>query len=138
MTCTFFGHRDCYENIENKLTKTIIDLIKNKNVKNFYVGNQGKFDAIVKRKLKELQQIYPEIDYCVVLAYMPSEKIDAPTVYPSGMESVPKKYAILKRNLWMIEKSDYIVTYVNKIVGSSAHFKDVAEAKGKIVINLCL
>ena len=47
-TCTFFGHRDCPETIKPKLRSTIIDLIENHNVDMFYVGNQGRFDAIVR------------------------------------------------------------------------------------------
>ena len=36
----------------------------------------------------------------------------------------------------MIEQSDYVVTYVKYTVGGAAQFKEYAEKKGKIVINL--
>ena len=36
----------------------------------------------------------------------------------------------------MIEKSDYVVTYVHHSFGGAAQFKEIAEKKGKIVINI--
>lgn len=74
MTCTFFGHRDVSREIEKPLTAAIIDLIENKGVKKFYVGNQGGFDRMVRARLKELKKKYPHIEYAVVLAYMPTKK----------------------------------------------------------------
>lgn len=58
------------------------------------------------------------------------------TIIPDGIETVPKKFAINYRNSWMIEQSDYVVTYVNSSVGGAAKFKKQAEKKNKIVINL--
>ena len=73
MVCTFFGHKDTPKEIEPTLRATLIDLIENKNVTVFYVGNNGSFDAMVHRQLKDLSQTYP-ITYSVVLAYLPTKK----------------------------------------------------------------
>lgn len=43
--CTFFGHRDCSENIKPILKKTLIELVKD-DVTTFYVGNNGMFDSL--------------------------------------------------------------------------------------------
>ena len=56
MTCTFFGHRDTPTTIEPLLKETLTDLIKNKGVDLFYVGNQGKFDAMARKVLSKLSQ----------------------------------------------------------------------------------
>ena len=142
MTCTFFGHRDAGEEIEPKLTEVISDLIENKNVTRFYVGNNGQFDYMVRKNLKLLKKLYPQIDYSVVLAYMPCEKKEfdptdySDTVFPDGLESVPPQFAISKRNEWMIKNADYVVTYVRYIVGGAAKFKDLAVRKGKTVIEI--
>ena len=74
--CTFFGHRDCPETIKPKLREVLVDLITNRNVDMFYVGHQGQFDAYVHSELKELKQEYPQINYAVVLAYMPGKKAE--------------------------------------------------------------
>lgn len=142
MTCTFFGHRDADAGIEPKLIEIITDLIENKSVTSFYVGNNGQFDYLVRKNLKKFKERYPNIDYAVVLAYMPREKKEfdlsdySDTIFPDGLESVPPRFAIPKRNEWMINNSDYVVTYVKYIVGGAAKFKNLAQRKGKMVIEI--
>ena len=137
MTCTFFGHRDTDDKIEEKLIEILEDLIKNRNVTNFYVGNNGHFDFLVRKNLKALKEKFNHIDYAVVLAYMPREKKEfnlddcSDTIFPDGLESVPPRFAISKRNEWMIENSDLVVTYVKYIVGGAAKFKALSKKKGK-------
>lgn len=141
LICTFFGHRDTQKEIEPTLRSTLVDLIENKKVLKFYVGNHGNFDDMVKRCLIELKEIYA-IDYAVVLAYFPVSKYDtegkspADTILPDGIETVPRKFAINYRNKWMIEQADYVVTYVKRTIGGAAQFKELAERKKKIVINI--
>ena len=140
-TCTFFGHRNVMANIEDALQSTIIDLIENHGVDRFYVGNQGNFDSIVRKMLEKLAKQYP-FQYAIVLAYMPKEKaalddLSSNMLLPEGIEFVPRRFAISWRNKWMIEQSDYVVTYITNTIGSgAAQFKELAERKKKIVINL--
>ena len=112
--CTFFGHRDCRSDIELKLREVLVDLIQNHGVDMFYLGNQGQFDAIVHSELKKLKQVYPQINYAVVLAYMPGKKAEyddySDTMLPDGIESVHPHYAISWRNNWMRKQSAYVVT----------------------------
>ena len=136
----FFGHREVTHNIRDKLTGIIENLITEKDVKEFYVGHQGQFDSMVYSVLKELKEVYPNIRYTVVLAYMPDSYIKEvygeDTLFPDGLESVPKKYAISKRNEWMIQHSDYAVCYVHKITGGAAKFREKAEKKGLQIIDV--
>lgn len=142
MTCTFFGHRTITDDIEHKLYALIENLIINNGVSLFYVGNQGAFDYCVRNCLKILRQKYPHIRYAVVLAYLPREtkKDDyedySDTIFPDGLEVTPPKFAIVKRNRWMIEKSDYVITYVKNPYGGAAKFKELSEKKGKVVYNI--
>ena len=142
MVCTFFGHRTAPDSIRPILHNTLIDLIKDKGVDTFYVGNQGGFDSMVKKELKQLTEIYPHIKYSLVLAYIPGKRDEfditdySDTMYPDGLESVPRRFAIDKRNRMMIEWSDIVVTYVCYSNGGAAKFKEIAEKKGKQVINL--
>ena len=96
--CTFFGHRDCPETLKSKLREMLIDLITNHNVDMFYVGNQGRFDAIVRGVLRELKKEYPQINYAVVLAYMPGKQVEyddySDTMLPEGIETVHPRFAI--------------------------------------------
>ncbi|MBR7132468.1 MAG: hypothetical protein IKD04_02955 [Clostridia bacterium] len=141
LSCTFFGHRYTPKEIEPTLRSALFDLIENKNVTVFYVGNQGYFDSMARQVLKDMKKLYPHINYSVVLAYMPGNRAKdgyrdfSDTMYPDGLEKVPQKYAIDKRNRWMIDKSDYVVTYVRGI-GGAYKYKEISEKKGKTVINL--
>ena len=105
----------------------------------FYVGNNGNFDTMVRRQLEDLSQTYP-ITYSIVLAYLPTEKNKydnlTNTIYPEGLETVPKRFAISYRNKWMVEQADIVVTYVTHTFGGAAQFKEMAKRQGKTVIEL--
>ena len=97
-TCTFFGHRECPDSIKTQLREVLIDLITNYDVDMFYVGNQGRFDAIVRGVLRELKNEYPQISCAVVLAYMPGKQTEyddySDTMLPEGIETVRPRFAI--------------------------------------------
>lgn len=140
--CTFFGHKDTPETIAPVLQTVLIDLIEHEHVTLFYIGNHGTFDLLVKNQLNQLKKRYPTIQTVIVLAYLPinqsSKKAenDLETIYPEGMEHIHPKYAIIKRNRWMLDQSDYVITYVTHSWGGAAQFASLAQKKGKVVINL--
>lgn len=140
-TCTFFGHRDTPKKKEDILKSTIVDLIEKNGVNCFYVGNQGNFDNMVIQTLKTLADNY-SIKCYIVLAYMPRKKEkDFPfnTILPEGIEKIPRRFAIVFRNKWMIDNSDFVVTGVKHNISSgAAKAKSYAEKKGKTVVNLDL
>lgn len=136
-TCTFFGHRQCPEAVKPMLRAVIEDLIVCHGVTTFYVGNQGQFDFFVRGTLRQLEQEYPHIHYGVVLAYMPKKDEDhSDTMLPEGIESVHPRYAITWRNRWMLDRADFVVTYITHSWGGAAKFAQAAEKKEKTVINL--
>lgn len=140
VVCTFFGHSDCPETIKPYLREVLVDLITNNGVDTFYVGNQGRFDGIVRSVLRELEKEYPEIHYAVVLAYMPGKKNEyddfSDTILPEGIETVHPRYTIDWRNCWMLQRSDFVVTYITHSWGGAAKFAEKAKREGKTVINL--
>ena len=138
--CTFFGHRDCPAIIKEKLREALVDLITNYGVDMFYVGHQGQFDAIVRNTLRELKKEYPQINYAVVLAYMPGKKAEyedySDTMLPEGIESVHPHYAISWRNNWMLKQSEYVVTYITHAWGGATQYAKKAIRNNMRVINL--
>ena len=138
-TCTFFGHSDTSDTIAPMLQQEIVALIEQHGVTRFYVGNHGNFDRIVVHMLQRLQAIYPHIRYTVVLAYSPTVPGTYPTentLYPEEMACVPKRFAIDRRNRWMLKNSKFVITHVQAPTGGAAKFKAVAEKQQKTVINL--
>ncbi len=138
MICTFFGHRDSPDKIRDKLRETVVKLIEERDVTKFYVGNNGNFDRMALSVLKELSGVYPQINYYVVHAYLPEKGGEdfEHTVYPEGIETIPKRFAIDYRNRWMVGQADVVVAYVRRSYGGAAKFLDLAERQGRMVINL--
>jgi hypothetical protein len=106
----------------------------------FYVGHQGQFDAYVHSELKKLKQEYPQINYTVVLAYMPGKKTEyddySDTMLPEGIESIHPHYAISWRNSWLLKQSDYVVTYITHSWGGAARYARKAKSAKKRIIDL--
>lgn len=142
VVCSLFGHRMISEDIEEILKQALITLIEKYDVTMFYVGNHGDFDVLARIKLKEMKERYQYIDYAVVLAYLPGaqnefyKKDYSDTIYPEEMERVPYRYAIPRRNQWMVERADFVLAYINRPAGGAAQAVEMAEKKGKIVWNL--
>lgn len=143
MVCCFFGHSQTPYSVRSLLEREIIKLLEENDIVQFYVGNHGNFDAMVRSTLKGLRDAYPNFTYNVVLAYMPGKKdefaIEDPyedTIYPEGLETVPRRYAISARNKWMVEKTDMVICYKQWDGGGAAQFIRMAERKGKEIINL--
>lgn len=140
MTTVLFGHRDTPDTVKENLKQIISHLIQKENARHFLVGNEGNFDRLAQRILKELSEKSPTVEYSVVLAYLPKEGSEQPhesqTIYPEGLELVPRRFAISKRNSWMLEKADIAVFYVTAPIGNSYQLMKKAKAKGKKVINM--
>ncbi|MBO5401937.1 MAG: hypothetical protein J6A85_02060 [Clostridia bacterium] len=140
MICTFFGHSDCYGLAEAVLFRTIEKLIS-EGVDEFYVGNQGHFDNMVFSCLIKLKSIYPHISFTVVLAYLPMRKAEHDpyhgySIYPEGIEEGPQRFAIERRNKWMINHADCCLCYITHSWGRAYKFAKQAQKKGLKVICL--
>lgn len=140
--CTFFGHHDCSESVKQKLREVLIDLIANHSVDTFYVGNKGSFDWYVRSVLRELTYTYKYVHYAVVLERLP-EKQNAnrseyysDTIFPEDIEDAPPRFALVRRNNWMLQQASYVVTYITHPWGGAAQFAEIAKRQGKFVINL--
>lgn len=138
--CTFFGHRECSEEIRPELVRVLTELIEHRGVDTFYVGNQGRFDALVRGVLRELKVAYPNIEYAVVLAYMPGRKAEyedfSDTMLPEGIEAIHPHFAISWRNMWLVNHSDYVVTNITHDWSGANRYAQKAKEKRKCVINL--
>lgn len=140
MLCTFFGHRDTPEAARPILQKALRSLIEEDAVYDYLVGHQGAFDRMVLNELKKCKTEYPQIRYAVVLSLLPEgtgdNGIDAETVYPEGLETVPKRFAVARRNEWMLKQADVVICYVTHSTGGAAKYVQKAERQGKRVIHI--
>ena len=115
MICTFIGHRDTPNSLMESIRKAIIELINN-GIKDFYVGNNGSFDFLVQTALAEISKTNSAINCRIVLSCINEVAISGNqelTVFPEELSSVPKRFAISKRNEYLLKKSSVIICYVN-------------------------
>lgn len=142
MIVTFFGNKELQDDIYSVLLQTIMDLIEDQNADWFFVGNENEFDRMVSRILKMLSAEYPHIGYEVVMPHYPDEDVDIATPeydhirFPDSMERLPHRAAIEKRNRWMLDGADTVVTYVRHPHSDAARFQASAKKSGKKVIDL--
>ena len=146
-SCFFIGHREANEQLLPRLKLTIDSLITEENVRYFYVGGYGGFDRIAASAVKHAKQKHPDIILMLVLPYHPAERsINIPngfdgTYHPEGLTHTPKRYAIVRTNMVMIDTCDYLVCYVNHGASNSRNLLEYAQrraTKGLIQIkNLC-
>ncbi len=139
-SCTFIGHSDCYnyESVEEKLYLAIERLIVEKSVSTFYVGTHGRFDKYAYMVLCELEKIY-QIKVFVVLSHMhtiPEYCTNAKLLYPESVKKTPYKFAIVKRNEYMIKNSQFMICYINNSFSNTYNFVKLALNKKLEIVNL--
>ena len=85
--------------------------------------------------MRRQKAVYPHITIILVLAYL-NQKIDTSryddTTYPP-LENVPPRYAIVRRNEWMVRESDVVISGVTHGWGGAAKTLDYARRKQKII-----
>jgi uncharacterized phage-like protein YoqJ len=140
VVCTFFGHSECSGLDAAVLRNAIENLIK-QGTNEFLVGNHGQFDAMVFSCLQDFSKDYPEISYSVALAYLPTRKENydiyhGHSFYPEGLEIGPAKFAIERRNRYLIESANICLCYINHTFGGAYKFARMAKRRGLQIINL--
>ena len=136
---TFCGHSKIAdkETVRERLTNEICNLLSS-GYTTFYLGGYGDFDLMAASVLREMKDSYPSIDRVLVLPYLDrkyDEKLYDSTVYPP-LESVPKRFAISKRNEWMVEQADVVIAYVTHDWGGAAKTLEYAVRKKSQIINI--
>ncbi|MBR4949822.1 MAG: hypothetical protein IKZ25_03495 [Clostridia bacterium] len=138
-SCTFIGHYDCSEDIRESIYNAIENLILYEKVQTFYVGTNGRFDYFVYNELCKLEKIY-NIKIFVVLSYLNNKNKpyydEKKTLFPSVLETTPPRFAINKRNIYMIEKSQYMICYMNHTFSNTYTFVKKAKRKNLKIFNL--
>ena len=149
--CCFIGHRDTpvTEELKNKLTQIIENLVRQDNVYTFLFGSQSRFDDVCRNVVTKLKEKYPYIKRIYVRAEYP--RIDENyenyllqffeyTYFPKRVENAGRAVYV-KRNLEMIDNSKYCVAYYdekylpqNRNSGTKIAY-EYAVKSGSIVIN---
>lgn len=131
-SCFMFGHSDCPDNMLPQIEKAIVKCYS-KEVTAFYVGSRGRFDSLAASAVKQVKQQHPDIKLYLLLAYHPGERAINLTdgfdgSYYPPLENVPRPYAIVRSNQYMIDNSDYLICYV-KHIGNTRNLLEYAQKR---------
>lgn len=146
--CTFAGHREVYQSmIDEKIEKTIEELLQTDNEFIFFTGGMGEFDSKCASAVRAAKRKFPnlKISLALVLPYM-SNRLNTDKAYyeyyydeiviPSELCGVHYKAAIQRRNRWLVDRADYIIAYIYREFGGALETVKYARKQGKPVINL--
>lgn len=137
MTVTFCGHRELDDPgaIKSWLVETVERLIGD-GADRFLLGGYGAFDTLAANVVFQAKQKHPAVRSILVLPYL-DRKVDASmydsTLYPP-LETVPLRFAIVKRNEYMVAQSDVVVAFVLYSWGGAAATLRYAEKQQKRII----
>ena len=148
MTITFIGHSSLNidNDLSNKIQETIKNIIAEESSVVFYCGGYGDFDLHCAEICRRLKTRIPDCEIVFITPYITlsqQEKIKCflesdlydSVIYPP-LENIPLRFAISKRNEWMISESDVVIAYVSHSVGGAYKSLEYARRKKKKIFNL--
>ena len=137
-TCFFIGHREAPEKLMGELTAEVERHIIEYGVTDFVVGRYGRFDTLAAKCVKAAKKRRPEVTLTLLLPYHPYDRptptppgFDG-TFYPPGMETVPKRAAIIRANRYMVEHSEYLIAYAWHPASNARELVEYAQKRQEI------
>ena len=133
--CFFIGHREAGEGLLPTLTAAVERNITEYGVTSFMVGRYGNFDKLAARAVIDAKKRHPEVTLTLLLPYHPFDRpIPTPegfdsTFYPPGMETVPKRVAIVRANRYMMENSSHLIAYAWHPASNARELVEYARAR---------
>ena len=121
-TCFFIGHRNAPETVRPLLDAAIERHIAEYGVTEFVAGHYGRFDYMAAGAVRRAKERHPDVILTLLLPYYPfpydTSDYDS-TYYPSGLEDVPKPFAIVRANEYMIKTCEYLICYDAGLIGNT-------------------
>lgn len=133
--CFFIGHREAPDSLLLTLDIEVERHITEYGVTDFVVGNYGQFDSLAAKCVKTAKKRHPEVTLTLLLPYHPYDRpTPTPpgfddTFYPPGMETVPKRAAIVRANRYMVDHSNYLIAYVWHSASNAQNLLEYAEKR---------
>ena len=148
MTVAFFGHSEYVETYMDK--ERLLVLLEQKigdSPVEFFLGEYGGFDRFAYGCAREFKKNHPHAKLVFVSPYPfllkrqcdideKGKRFDL-VLYPP-LENIPPRYAILRRNRWMIEHSDMVFVYVKHRYGGAYAAYQYAVKTSRELYNLAL
>ena len=142
MIITFCGHSTLYGcgDLSEKVRNAIRDNLRKGESVRFYCGGYGAFDELCARVCWEMKTELPNSEVVFVTPYLTKGQQPGGThydgvVYPP-LETVPPRFAILRRNEWMVDHSARVIAVWKGSPSGTKNTVMYANRKGVPVINI--
>ena len=137
MIITFCGHANVPDTgkVREWLCNVLDQFVYEENVI-CYLGGYGGFDGLAAAVVRQKQKANAALQSVLVIPYLNRHYDESEydfTLFPP-LEGVPPRYAILRRNEWMVAQADVVIAYVIHSWGGAAKTLEYAQAKKKKVI----
>ena len=142
--CCGFGHRNVFENIEDKLYTAVMNAV-GQGCEIFYTGAMGEFDSLFSSAVRKAKKVYPNIKLICVKPYFTNDintdkdyyaALYDDIIIPDELADIHPKAAIKARNRWMIDNSDIVLIYTVRNYGGAYEAKRYAEHKDKTLVKI--
>lgn len=139
MIVTFCGHKNVSDStVVVKKLRVVIEELISRGATEFYLGGYGGFDSLAASTVRSLKASHPNIRLILVIPYLNREYDSIAydeLLYPP-LENVLPRYAISKRNEWMVEEAQIVVSYVTHDWGGASKTLAFAKRKKKEIISV--
>ena len=132
-SCFMFGHGNTPDSSISQIEAAIEDHYLKFGTRVFYVGNRGRFDALAALAARRVKKRHPDMQLILLLAYHPGERAvdltpEFDNSYYPPLENVPRQYAIVRANKYMVDIADSIICYV-KHIGNTRNLLEYAQRR---------
>lgn len=142
MTITFCGHADFCGN--ESFEEKIISVLREKMPDEIFLGGYGAFDGFAyncAQKYKKSEA--PSLRICLITPYLDAEHkkglardVEYDEIIYPPLENVPPRFAISRRNEWMVDNADCLIAFVERSFGGAYKTLKYAEKRKREIINI--
>lgn len=145
--CSFAGYVQDFNNTDDEKLKLVIkkqirNLINNHSVVEFYVCAESNFDLLCIDCMEEIKREYTSVKLCLMLSeFSHDTELDKyllnlfdEVVYLSIRKLSPQ-YTLFQKNDWLIEKSDFLIAYLNKNFSCSKKLIKYTDESGQLIVD---
>lgn len=141
---SLIGHKriDNQLDLEEKLHKIVVELLRSKEYVEFYIGRNGEFDIIADFVIKIAKKIVDNNNSAIILVL--PYKVKDMEYYENYYDDIilpiePKthfKETITKRNHWLVENTNILIAFVENNNGGAYQCLEYAKKVQSDFINL--
>ena len=139
-----FGHRYCPSETRSGILLAAERFLKEFQGEElcFVVGHRGEFDTCAAMAMSVVKKAHPDIRLWQLIAYYDPAKPHFTvggtdeTYFPLGLETVPKPYAIVKANNYVVSICDAVICSVNREDSNTYKLLRKAQRRGIPIVNL--